>query len=318
MAPRFVTPIALFAVLITWYAVPPPPATAAPEVIRLTVGAGHPLAGSAWVMGVRDVFIPSVDRALAKSGRYKIEWTQAYGGSVAKLGNVLEAVEDGVLDIGIVNYPFEAAKLFPHNFTYKVPFGTCDRFLAQRVATKLHHQFPQLTEIVEKYKQKWLGTMGSSCYGVVASFPWKGFADLKGRKIGAAGPNLPWVTAAGAVGVATTLNLAYTSLQTGVYDALIIFVDPVGGFKLYEPAKHWIEAGFGSVAPIMLSVNTKRFNALPRDVQDAVVRGGEEWGVGATKIGADLAESVTADLRKQGVAILTAFPPISVWLPSYM
>jgi TRAP-type C4-dicarboxylate transport system substrate-binding protein len=279
------------------------PARAA-EVIRLTIGAGHPLAGSSWVQTLPEVVIPKIDSALARTGKYKIEWTQAYGGAIAKLGNVLESVEDGILDLGVINYPFEAAKLFPHNFSYKLPFGTCNPDLMLQVSTKLHDRFHQLkTVFEEKYNQKWLAVGASNCYGMIAKFPWKGFSDLKGRKIGAAGPNLPWVSAAGAVGVATTLNLAYTSLQTGVYEALIIFIDPVGGFKLYEPARHWIQVGFGSVTPITLTVNLKRFKALPKDVQDAILEGAREYGPGMVRISKASAEKVADLFKKSGVEL---------------
>lgn len=295
--------LAALAVAFTSLATLPSPVRAA-EVIRLAIGAGHPLAGSSWVQVLPDVVIPKIDSALARTGKYKIEWTQAYGGAIAKLGNVLEAVEDGILDLGVINYPFEAAKLFPHNFSYKLPFGTCNSDVMLRVSTKVHEQFSQLKAMFEeKYNQKWLAIGASNCYGMIAKFPWKGFAELKGRKIGAAGPNLPWVTAAGAVGVATTLNLAYTSLQTGVYDALIIFIDPVGGFKLYEPAKHWINVGFGSVTPITFTVNLTRFKRLPKEVQDAILEGAREYGPGMVRLSKASAARVIEVFKTSGVEL---------------
>lgn len=296
------TRVAVLSALALLGAVLPAPVLGASEVVRLMVGAGHPVAGSAWVQAVPEAFIPRVDAILARTGTYRVDWTQGYGGAIAKLGNVLEAVEDGILDVGVVIYPFDAAKLFPHSFTYKLPFGTCSAETAYRVASRIHDQFSQLKTIFEeKYNQKFLSTGGTSCHGMIAKFPWKGVADLKGRKIGAAGPNLPWVTAVGVVGVATTLNLAYTSLQTGVYEALIIFIDPVGGFKLYEPAPHWIDVGFGSTAPVALTVNLARFRGLPKEVQDAVVEAGREWGATTTRLGIANAERVAKDLKAAGV-----------------
>ncbi|MHC4362931.1 MAG: C4-dicarboxylate TRAP transporter substrate-binding protein, partial [Planctomycetota bacterium] len=63
-----------------------------------------------------------------------------YGGTIAKLGGVLEAIEAGVLDMGLVAYPFEPAKLFLHNFSYHVPFGTPDPLQAQRVGARMHRE----------------------------------------------------------------------------------------------------------------------------------------------------------------------------------
>ena len=66
------------------------------ETISLTVVAGHPPITKG-VAGVRDFFIPEVDRRLAEAGStYSIDWTQAYAGAVADVNGVLEAVESGI------------------------------------------------------------------------------------------------------------------------------------------------------------------------------------------------------------------------------
>ena len=49
---------------------------------------------------------------------HKIEWTEAFGGSVCKLGECLEAIESGLIDIGDAHAPFEPAKMLAHNFAY--------------------------------------------------------------------------------------------------------------------------------------------------------------------------------------------------------
>src|SRR5210317_1840718 len=79
-----------------------PTAPAQAKTYKLTSAAGHPPI-FLWVTLTRDFFIPEVDRRLAEAGgKDKITWNQAYGGTVAKLGGVLEAVEEGIVDIGFV------------------------------------------------------------------------------------------------------------------------------------------------------------------------------------------------------------------------
>ena len=59
-------------------------------------------------------------------------------------------------------------------------------------------------------------------YNLVTTFSWGKGEQLKGRKIAAAGPNVPWVQAIGAIPVQSNLNEAYTSLQTGVYQGWVL------------------------------------------------------------------------------------------------
>ena len=96
----------------------------AQQVIKLTAAAGHPPV-FLWVKILDEYFIPEVDKRLAAAGgKYKIEWTKAYGGTLAKLGNESTAMKDGISDLGFVATIFEAAKFPLQNVTYFAPFGT--------------------------------------------------------------------------------------------------------------------------------------------------------------------------------------------------
>ncbi|MEJ2096957.1 MAG: hypothetical protein P8Y38_07420, partial [Deltaproteobacteria bacterium] len=108
------------------FCLPAGPASA--KDYKLTVVAGHPPI-FLWVTLCRDYFIPEVDKRLqAAGGKDKIEWNQAYGGTVAKIGGALEAIEEGIADMGFVGTIFEAPKMPLHNVTYKTPFGTDNIF----------------------------------------------------------------------------------------------------------------------------------------------------------------------------------------------
>ena len=57
----------------------------------------------------------------------RIEFTDFYwAGALTKGGETLEAVEVGIVDVGIVTYPYYAGKLPLGNFSYAVPFGSGD------------------------------------------------------------------------------------------------------------------------------------------------------------------------------------------------
>jgi TRAP-type transport system periplasmic protein len=71
------------------------PAAFAQQTVKLTIIAGHPPV-FLWVKTVDEVFIPEVEKRLA--GKVKIDWTKAWGGTLAKLGSESKAVADGIAD----------------------------------------------------------------------------------------------------------------------------------------------------------------------------------------------------------------------------
>ena len=78
------------------------------DEISATIVAGHPPVFR-WVKHAIKTFIPTVNKALEGSG-HKITWSEQYGGSLAKVGDELEAVEEGLAEIGLVSHTISAAK----------------------------------------------------------------------------------------------------------------------------------------------------------------------------------------------------------------
>ena len=103
----------------------PPVAARAQEEIKLTVAAGHPTV-FLWVKHLKGSLIATVDAELARTGKYKIAWTEAYGGTLAKIGSELETMQQGISDLGIVATVFQSGKLPLNNVTYFAPYGPAD------------------------------------------------------------------------------------------------------------------------------------------------------------------------------------------------
>ena len=258
--------------------------TSRAETYRLTVGSGHPADGAVWVGAIRDFFVPEVKKRVEARTPHKIEWVAAYGGSVAKLGEVMDAVQNGLLDVGLIVIPFKP-KLFIHNFTYFTPFGSPDIFQVAKVGGIVFERVPFLKELFEKqFNQKFLSYGTSSSYHVVSNFPIKKADDLKGKKITGAGPNLPWIRSAGATPVQMGLGELYTSIQTGVTQGALITVDMNVGFKIYEVAKHFTLVDFGAVVGNITSVNLDRWKKFPKEVQDIMLEVGKEHTMVETRM----------------------------------
>lgn len=258
------------------------------DTFRLTIGAGHPADASIWIATMRDFLAPEIAKRVEQKTGHKIEWVNAYGGAVCKLGECLEAVESGLVDIADLHVPFEPTKLMAHNFPYFVPFGTPDPVIAARAARKVYDTVPDLKKMLEtKYNQVFLaiGTVGN--YNLLTTFPWEQVEQLKNRKVAAAGPNIPWLKAVGAVPVQSNLNEAYTSFQTGVYEGWIMFPDAVVSFKLHEVAKNYTFTDFGAIPNVLITINKNTWAKLPKAVQDIMLEVGKEYTEVESKAAAD-------------------------------
>ena len=254
------------------------PGRAAAKTYRLVIGAGHPVDAAVWITPMRDFLQVEVKKRVEAETEHKIEWVEAYGGSLAKLGGVLEAIQTGLMDIGDTHVPFDPSKLKAYNFGYFVPFGTEDPIKAARAARKVFEDYPQLREYLEKqYNQVYLATGAVNCYNLVTTFPWEKVSELKGRKIAAAGPNIPWVQAVGAVPVQSNLNEAYTSLQTGVYDGWVMFADATVSFKLHEAAKYFTVTGFGAIPNTMITINKDTWKSFTPKIREIFMEVGKQY-----------------------------------------
>ena len=283
--------------------------SAAAETYKLRIGAGHPVTGIAHVTAVQDFFMPEVNKRLEKLG-HKVEWTAAWGGSVAKLPETLEATKSGLLDVGVVNFPFHSATLFTNNFPFYFPFQPSDHVLAVKAVRATYDEVKWLYEVFEKkYNQKHLGIGQNGDYGIGARFEIKTFDDLKGKKIGAAGPNLNWFRNTGVVGVQTSLNEGYNAMQTGVYQGFVIFPGPYFGFKLHEVGKYYLNAGLGAPAAIGLTINMDTWKTLPKAVQDVFVAVGREYDVVNAEMQQKADNEGLEKLKAAGVNVFN-LPPV--------
>jgi len=252
--------------------------TTAPKPITLVVSDGHPIHIPCATV-IQDTFIPEATR-LAKEAGYDLNFTENYGGSLTKCLETLEGTESGLCDIGFSHYFFEPAKMPLHNISYYTPFDCTDPRIIARAVQNMCEEFPWIEEYPEEnYNQKVLAQGFLSNYGMYTNFPVKTPEDLKGHKIAGAGPNLEWLEALGSTPVQITIMEAYTDLQTGVYDGLLLLADMGVSFKLYEVAPYWTSCDLGAQWGGMLSINLDTWNDLPKEVQDALVKAGELYNV---------------------------------------
>jgi len=240
------------------------------ETLNLTIASGHPEV-FLWVKHLKETFVPTVDAELAKTGNVKINWTQAYGGTIVKLGSETEAFQQGIIDVAMMSGVFDPAKMGLLNLTYAMPFGPADpRAVTAAVEKALVETEGALAALEETTGVVYIGGgISIDDYNIGATKAFAKIADMDGVKIGGAGPNLAWLAGTGAVGVQGSFVSFYNDIKTGVYDGYIGWMTAGGPAKLYEVAPNWNQVGFGAMYIGGLGVSKMQWDSFSDEVKAA-------------------------------------------------
>lgn len=250
-------------------------ATAA-EVVRVNVVNGHPPV-FLWVKHLTETFIPTVDAALEGTD-YTIEWSESYGGTLAAVGGEMEALEDGLAEVGIIPTVFEPTALPLQNVSYFTPFGTADARIVLETMDALHQEMPAMAESWHKYGIEYLGGgFALDNYILMTNFPVQSIDDLKGHKIAAPGAAVNWLEGTGSVGVSGNLTTYYSDLQTGVFEGVITFPTAAAPAKLAEVAPHILKVDFGAQYAGSVVANKEWLEDQPQEIRDALRAGASAY-----------------------------------------
>lgn len=272
------------------------------DTFTLRIGSGQPMKPLEPIFKADSYFAPTVAKRVAAETKHKVRFIKLWN-TVTGPFDVLEGIEKGLFDVGLWCACFEASKAEQLAYNLFIPFVTDDPMTQMKLSRKLYKEFPEWHGALSKYNQRWLGAGAFSSYGLGTKFPWSKMGDLKGRKIAAAGPNLPWLKFSGATGVQTSLNEAYNSLQSGVYEGLVIFPPAWKGFKLDEPAKHYKIVGWGSTFLYQMSMNNDTWKKLPADVQKIITEESGNWMTEVAKESTKRFDASVAALKKSGSTV---------------
>lgn len=247
------------------------------QKLTIRIGSGHS-ESNPWIRALEDHFVKTVSERVENETNYSIEWVKSYGGSVISLGNELEGVQSGLVDIGCIILVFEASRLPLQTMVYSMPFSCSDPIIVAKVYEQMEKEFPEFkTDYESKYNQKLIGMGVSDQYGFYSTREVTSLKDVAGMKIGAAGINLSWIEGSGATGVQTSLNDTYQNLQTSVCDATIQPTHSCVNLKVYEVAPYYLDANFNVVPFNAITVNLNSWNKYPAEVQKILTEVGESY-----------------------------------------
>lgn len=246
------------------------PAMAA-ETIKAVVIDGYP-AKALWVNEFTEFFIPEVDKRLAETGNYVMDWQESYGGSIVKPGGVLDGIRLGLGDIGIVTTIFHSSKLPSQAISAVTPFVAADARAVAKAVDEIAREFPTMQNEFAAQNQVYLATgVVLDTYQVFSAAPISSISDLEGQKVAGAGMNLRYLEGIdGAAGVRGGLTDFYNMLQTGLVTQAMLWPESAATFKIAEVAPYMLEVDLGAVNTKTVTVNQDYWNTLPDEVKDVL------------------------------------------------
>ncbi|MCI5077123.1 C4-dicarboxylate TRAP transporter substrate-binding protein [Oricola sp.] len=242
----------------------------AQEKLRMTVATGHP-AVFLWVKHFNQTFIPTLEAELAKTGEVEIEWTEAYGGTLVKLGGEAQAMQDGLIDVGQAMGVFDPANMGILNMTYSMPFGPVDPVLVTAAAEHaLMETDGFLDQLADTTGVVYIGGgIAIDGYNIASTKALSTREDMAGVKISGAGPNLSWLDGTNAVGVQGSYVSFYNDIKTGVSDGLIGWITANAPSKIWEVAPYYNKVNFGAMYIGGIGVSQSRWDTLSDSTKDA-------------------------------------------------
>lgn len=243
----------------------------AQEKISAVVIDGYP-ARALWVKEFTNFFIPEVDRRLAETGNYEMSWQENYGGSIVKPKGVLEGVQLGLGDIGIVTTIFHSSKLPSQGLAAVTPFVASDSRAVAKAVDEIAREFPAMQNEFAAQNQVYLATgVVLNSYQVFSTKEVSGVSDIEGMKVAGAGMNLRYLEGIkDAAGVRGGLTDFYNMLQTGLVDAGMLWPEAAATFKISEVAPYMLRADLGAVNSKTVTVNKDYWDGLPDEVKETL------------------------------------------------
>jgi len=222
----------------------------------------------------------------------KIYW----GGTVASITEIGDAVESGLADMGDLVVPY-----FPDQFPVNNAIGFfwpqphSPKALAS-IMKGFHETIPQFGAELKRFKMKLIGLRPLGYYGILCREPVRSVADFEGKRIRAFGIALPAaIQAIGGVPVSMSTVETYEALERGVLDCTPIEPVIAHGQKYDEVAKYYVDKTMGASWGQFIVINADVWADLPDDLRDVLTEIGNEYHIYFTDEQERLTAEVLAD-----------------------
>jgi TRAP-type C4-dicarboxylate transport system substrate-binding protein len=238
----------------------------------------------------------------------RISASARHGGSLGNAVQMLAATQAGAVH-ATVTPSFVMSPAVPEVSLFDLSFLLGSPSPAR--ITEFAAQSKAAARMIELAKQKGLhilGLHGIGPQGFLSKFPINKVSDFQGRKFGVnySPPRASAVQDWGGVVRMMGLGEWYTALQQGLIEGIDLPPDVLYRMKFHEAAKYYtVTDHVVLVSAVILS--KKWFDALPKDLQDAVNRAGKETIAFADE-GYTKAQAASLEALRKAITVTTPPP----------
>lgn len=246
-------------------------------------------------------FVDEFNKRLAGKHSMKIFW----GGSVAQVKEIPDALETGIGDFGDIVVPYFQDKFLINGIvTFFSPQPHSEIELGQKLI-QWYEQYPQFDAEMKKYNTRIVGWRPLEDYGIMCVKPINSAEDLKGLRIRSYGHALPrLIEQLGGTPVSMTTSDAYEALERHILDCTPTGVTLARGWKFEEVAKYYVKVPLGANWGHFIAMNRGSYDSLD-DQSKAIVDGlGKEYLIHYVNVLTKLTEEIQAEWKTKGVKIM--------------
>ncbi len=250
----------------------------------------------------REHFRAAVEQQMAEAGEgVAIRLRPAYDSTVAKHGDVLEAIADGVGDIGIIAVDFETRRLPLQNISYHLPFTTTRCTVAAGAYHALHTQLAEMNRPWRQAGQIYLANITTDGYGMFTAPTVKQIEELRGLTLAVGVRIEPWLSGVAADPVRLPLGQLDGAFEDERVDGAIL---PLTEFAELDPEwrpNQYLMTEFGPLTSYAVSINERRFADMPAAMRSALLAAADAFVPVAAQAYCDAGSSALAELKKDGL-----------------
>lgn len=262
------------------------------------LSAGHPA-----VRIFREHFRAAAERHFAAiGGGLSVKWRPGYDGTIAKHGDVLEAIADGVGDIGIIAVDYETKQLPLQDISFHLPFATTQCGIAAAAYHAVHIDFIDMNAPWQAARQVYLGNITTDGYGLFSAPKIKSIEDLRGVKLAVTVRIEPWVSGVAATAVRLPLGQLAGALDAEALDGAIMPISEIADLGLERRVNNYLLTEFGPQTAYVVTVNERRFADMPAALREALLAAADQFVPLAAQAYCDAGASTLEKLKKRGMS----------------
>lgn len=254
------------------------------ETINLTMASSHPTT-LPWITPLHTVVVAKSNAMLeARGSKYRINWTESYGGALYGYTETLEAVTQQITDMGWIGALFEPTALPLQNIMYSAPFVIQTVQQAINTVNKMNETEAAMKKEWADHNISYFGSCVSDGYDLLTKKPIEKLSDLEGLKLVGPISAASWIEPLGATLVGTAMPAIYGQLQTGVGDGTLLIGTAAFSLKLHEQAPFVTKVNTGPLTFGGFGINSDVYKGLPQDVQQVLAELGKEYSLENARI----------------------------------